>query len=680
MTILTPASALAPDALEHGQVHPDFGRSSVRDFTVDRWRDYSAVKIADSCEFCTSNKRRCFVHPNNPACLSCTTYGSLCSHSRTANEEVTRTLAKGASVSKQIGTTSVSPVRKSTRLSREASKTFQRWYSAHQNDPYPDPEERYQLAIRTGSTAQQVYDWFCNARRRQQKGLFTPDRRSMSKKLPEQESFSKPIPIPVTALRIDSDPILEDLNPLERWKNSPPDQEPIPPAVIEQAILALNDDEDKDDQNKASRRASDVISGSSIEEQFPLDDPDASVESDSIAWSTGSRTSFASIHSASSFGSFATPSPFTNGQRRRRHRKIVVRKKDTKKGFDSPQSRPSSRIRPSMEICWPRFQCTFCGRDFQKKHDWARHEVSVHVPIASWECGRSSGPPQDQAGITQSPEYLVAHKFQPCWQRSSKERTFTRKDNLRQHLKVTHGCSYEPWMDTWERRLGDIKSTCGFCALTLRTWDERVEHLASHFEEGYTMDSWEGWWGFDPEVDQALEGTFMKPSMLSFEESPLKVHLRDYMDAHFDKCWTFPNDTEIEIEGSMFLFGFPDRFSAAADPRWRQQLPRYTSRRKCDHSEKHLPIFPFICSRCPQNAATFERAWLLQEHESHYHAPLSRNVRLRTSSSSLENRRNSYDVSKSYDLVMRDSPRDSFWKLKSRTSIGLPPSIPCESR
>lgn len=32
--------------------------------------------------------------------------------------------------------------------------------------------------------------------------------------------------------------------------------------------------------------------------------------------------------------------------------------------------------------------------------------------------------------------------------------------------------------------------TCGFCGLSLLGWNERATHVASHFEKGETMSTW----------------------------------------------------------------------------------------------------------------------------------------------------------------------------------------------
>lgn len=112
--------------------------------------------------------------------------------------------------------------------------------------------------------------------------------------------------------------------------------------------------------------------------------------------------------------------------------------------------------------------------------------------------------------------HTESHNFTACQERQLDERTFYRKDHLRQHLKLVHSTKYLNWsMDTWKVATPDIKSRCGFCGLALGSWGVRVDHLAEHFKTGSDMKDWKGDWGFENSVLSNVENA-MPPCMCIF--------------------------------------------------------------------------------------------------------------------------------------------------------------------
>lgn len=58
------------------------------------------------------------------------------------------------------------PLSKRSRLTRHSNEFMIGWFIAHKDNPYPTPDERTQIAEKTGLTEQQVRNWFANMRKR----------------------------------------------------------------------------------------------------------------------------------------------------------------------------------------------------------------------------------------------------------------------------------------------------------------------------------------------------------------------------------------------------------------------------------------------------------------------------------------------------------------------------------
>jgi hypothetical protein len=164
------------------------------------------------------------------------------------------------------------------------------------------------------------------------------------------------------------------------------------------------------------------------------------------------------------------------------------------------------------------YQCTFCTEEFRTKHDWQRHEKSLHLPLERWVCAlhgpRASKPDSTDlccvfcGEIAPTDAHLEAHHYSTCQDRDLDERTFHRKDHLVQHLRLVHDAKYDSWsMKSWSIPMPDIKSRCGFCGLEMETWSERTDHLADHFKVGARMSGWKGDWGFEESTVQLVENS-----------------------------------------------------------------------------------------------------------------------------------------------------------------------------
>jgi hypothetical protein len=174
------------------------------------------------------------------------------------------------------------------------------------------------------------------------------------------------------------------------------------------------------------------------------------------------------------------------------------------------------------------FQCTFCADTFSSKYDWQRHEKSLHLALERWICSPNGG----LAHIDGQPvcifcrmpnpnnEHLETHNYLACQEKTLTERTFYRKDHLRQHLKLFHSVKLDPLMESWKSMMSEIKSSCGFCPCVFTTWEQRVDHLAAHFKNGADMSEWFEGWGFEPAIARLVENS-VPPYMNANERSSM---------------------------------------------------------------------------------------------------------------------------------------------------------------
>lgn len=380
------------------------------------------------------------------------------------------------------------PPKIGARFSRESVKILKNWLSSHSRHPYPSEEEKEMLQRQTGLNKTQISNWLANARRR---GKIQPQR-STSPHV--GNTWTGPIDIP----RRPGTPALEsnmrNLNPLERWVDSPPENEPASVTAIARAVASN----------------SEISSGLNSPYSFAFTD-DGSGRSQCNASSassvgTSSGGSFASAYSHASRGSFGSFGSMNQRGRRRRRRAAPKREEKT-----------------SLTAPLKTFQCTFCTETFRTKHDWQRHEKSLHLSLERWVCA-PDGPRVLNAQTNQiccvfcgqvEPDdaHIESHNHSACLEKSLDVRTFYRKDHLNQHLRLVHNVKFLDWsMKAWKVASPEIRSRCGFCGIVMDSWSIRVDHLAEHFKTGNTMADWKGDWGFDAPVLDMLEN-YIPPCM-----------------------------------------------------------------------------------------------------------------------------------------------------------------------
>jgi hypothetical protein len=380
----------------------------------------------------------------------------------------------------------------SARFSRKAVNILKSWLREHNENPYPTEPEKDQLKESTGLTRTQISNWLANARRRGKvppAGTESPGSGAVN--IPGQQH-----PRDVSLM-----------TPLERWKYSPPENEPATISDINRALANPPFDPARQRQKSSHVRrrpgssTNDSSHASSEHKRYT-----ASGSSLDTSRSSLSDLSFASAFShRSSLGSFGS----MDRKERRRRRKTST----PINTFNQQKARAS---RP--------FQCTFCTDSFAAKYDWQRHEKSMHLILDQWTCSPHGGVTEENNILrcvfcsiaNPDKEHMETHNYISCQEKSLQERTFFRKDHLNQHLRLMHNAKFQRCMDRWQSSITEVKSRCGFCGTTLLTWKDRVDHLAGHFKNGANMAQWQGDWGFEPWIQERVENA-IPPFMIGFE-------------------------------------------------------------------------------------------------------------------------------------------------------------------
>ncbi|KAF1929977.1 uncharacterized protein M421DRAFT_99958 [Didymella exigua CBS 183.55] len=514
-------------------------------------------KPTNPCEYCRSKSLECFIYNANgdgaPGCSPCRNLFRPCSFSnpelmpyRTQRTALDTLDVVGEDDVHQIGGLTrrkqlrskghIGPIddesgdlgpkkgAAAARFPRAAVKVLKDWMVEHRDRPYPTEDEKEVLGQRTGLSLGQISNWMANTRRRQKarpKRSSSPSIRPNTQALNipagrTWESLSKytltePSQLQASTMttgrffkfRVNE---LRRKNPFERWKHSPPENEPAPLTAIAQAVETFDPPENTSTsssyQHLSSNKSTDSFSVfrapslSSLETGF-TNMSSGSFGSHNTAHSHGSRHSLSSINSLKS-------------KERRRRRRIPTRApKDAEK--DVPRL----------------FQCTFCTDRFKSKYDWSRHEKSLHLSLEKWICAPLGEIVADTTSgkskcvycgeLEPTKDHLATHNHSSCEEKGLESRTFYRKDHLRQHLRLMHDVKMTPAMDSWKSEAQYIKSRCGFCAMGFDKWQDRVDHLSKEFRSGADMKDWKGCRGFDASV--AIHVTNAMPPYLIANES-----------------------------------------------------------------------------------------------------------------------------------------------------------------
>ncbi|EXJ87738.1 hypothetical protein A1O1_04664 [Capronia coronata CBS 617.96] len=450
------------------------------------------------CTCCISLYRECsFVHPKIPKGFVSTFPGitedqQVCEGGLTERRKAMRSMEEGRG--RKTG----------ARFPRDAVKILKQWLAEHADHPYPNEREKDELKQVTGLKRSQISNWLANARRR---GKVRP-----------VSGPSSPMLGAIDVPQKRENPDITELNPLDRWKASPPEHEPASMTAIARAVTSTPLPVRKSSQvslqgSWAGSRPSSKRTSSEDDSSFSMFRA-PSVSSFGTRESSNSDLTFASSRSNRSKGSFAS-----SQDRRRRRRAPMTQRTATQQA----KSR-SARI----------FQCTFCTDSFPAKYDWQRHEKSLHLALERWTCCPNGGTSVDAlTGVEMcvfcrepnpSTAHLEMHNFTACQEKTLQERTFYRKDHLSQHLKLLHNAKVQSHMESWKTTTNEIKSACGFCPSKFTTWQQRADHLAAHFRNGADMSTWSNGWGFEPYVEKLVENA-IPPYLIGYERLTMEPYV-----------------------------------------------------------------------------------------------------------------------------------------------------------
>ncbi|KAI8937193.1 hypothetical protein NX059_006403 [Plenodomus lindquistii] len=166
---------------------------------------------------------------------------------------------------------------------------------------------------------------------------------------------------------------------------------------------------------------------------------------------------------------------------------------------------PLANTHPTTHNVINKYHCTACTRSFKDPYAWKRHESGVHGHIdTQWVCTLQEiilidGKCIFCSDIVNDMAHFGQHGINSCYGEDKRQRTFSRKDGLKQHVLQKHLVTandyirkgFEPpqcWSEQAEMSL-DAR-WCGFCLESFDNTPARMKHVAQHFKDGSDMVTW----------------------------------------------------------------------------------------------------------------------------------------------------------------------------------------------
>ncbi|TQS33357.1 hypothetical protein Golomagni_06300, partial [Golovinomyces magnicellulatus] len=178
-----------------------------------------------SCSSCVALFRDCsLAERSKRQASSFETQGPVIGHLHGVNEEDTTMLPRVGEFDHLGGepSTSLKSAKRGGTRPLKKTRALTNWFAGHLDHPYPSEEEKVTLGDQCGMSKTQVANWFANARRRHRTSAQSMLNNNSTK------VFRQGSPMPQS--------ILSRMSPLERWRNSPPDEDAASASAISSAL------------------------------------------------------------------------------------------------------------------------------------------------------------------------------------------------------------------------------------------------------------------------------------------------------------------------------------------------------------------------------------------------------------------------------------------------------------
>jgi hypothetical protein len=153
------------------------------------------------------------------------------------------------------------------------------------------------------------------------------------------------------------------------------------------------------------------------------------------------------------------------------------------------------------------YHCTVCPKSFKDVYAWKRHESGVHDHVDThWTCMLDDAITIGTKCVFCSDtvddlQHFDRHDLHACTSKNKSERTFARKDLLKQHIQHVHLAIANDYTkrgfkppDQWSEKTTSLTNPdalwCGFCQFMFESTDARMNHVAQHFRGGLDMTTW----------------------------------------------------------------------------------------------------------------------------------------------------------------------------------------------
>jgi len=386
----------------------------------------------------------------------------------------------------QISTSQRSPY-SSSSTSTECQRLLQivrRWLSDHASQPYPSRTEKEKLAESTGCSVDQVEHCFTNTRARE-------------KHCKPDILYNHVLTTPLTLH------LVFDGGHAKVRNGQVPFNTGLHANVSAQSSYAhpvsMSFTNDNVTCPPATNTSDSIIWPSQFDPGHPMPDSNQDTETQ-VYQHFAAESARQEVFSVSALQEAVMPK--RKGRRYHAQRHLYGTSEHLR---FAPQQTSSS---PNFQVSEHRFPCTVCVKAFKNASDWKRHEASVHgYNDREWVCMLTDAfKLQSECVFCLEPmdsiDHLDKHAIDPCSDKCTAERSFPRKDLLKQHVLLAHLTGASPSIKKtfeipteWSRGLdvppgGPGSRWCGFCKRMLETTAQRMDHVAQHFRKGQGMTSW----------------------------------------------------------------------------------------------------------------------------------------------------------------------------------------------